>query len=245
MGVLAVRGLALGFATAGVLALAGCQEVSEALGEVSEVMGAVAGGPAGEMTKMMRPLQSKMNETMARVSKEYPQRTGMAVATFACYVPGEIDATRLRGDESCRTVANSNATVTGGKKMVAVIPVSVKTDRQGGRHHVGEVKPNALIEIVTIDYAERNTSKQVYFFGDKRFDLQYVGTLAAMTALVALQARSSGNKEDIIGDIARGAAIAAGVAFIASLTQVVGEMGSAAGAQGSDIVSRSMSALSS
>lgn len=224
------------------LGLSACQEVSEALGEVSEVMGTVVGGPTGEMTRMMRPLQTKMNQTMARVQKEYPRRTGMVVATFACYVPGEIDATHMRGDENCRTIANSNATVTGGKKMIAVIPVSVKTDRQGGRHHVGEVKPNALIEIVTIDYKERNASKQLYFFGDKRFDVQYVGTLAAMTALVALQAKHS-DKNDPIGEIAKVAAVTAGVAFIANLTQVMGEMGSAAGAQGSDILSRSMSAL--
>lgn len=242
MGLGLKRGFALIFVGATSLMLVGCQEVSDALGEVSEVMGAVAGGPAGEMTKMMRPLQSKMNETMTRVQKEYPRRTGMVVATFACYVPGEIDATRLRGDESCNTIANSNATVTGGKKMIAVIPVSVKVDRQGGRHHVGEVKPNALIEIVTIDYKERNSSKQVYFFGDKRFDLQYVGTLAAMTALVALQARHS-DKNDPIGEIAKAAVVTAGVAFIANLTQVMGEMGSAAGAQSSDIMARSMSAL--
>jgi hypothetical protein len=238
------RALSFGAAAFVSVVVTGCQEVSEALGDVSEVMGAVAGGPAGEMTKMMRPMQSKMNETMAKVAKEYPRRTGMVVATFACYVPGEIDATRLRGDESCRTIANSSATVTGGKKMIAVIPTAVKVDRQGGRHHVGEVKPNALIEIMTIDYAERNTSKQVYFFGDKRFDLKYVGTLAAMTALVAVQQKRN-HKDDPIGEIARIAAVTAGVAFVASLSDMVSEMAKAAGAQGTDIVSRSMSALAS
>ncbi|MBM3555506.1 MAG: hypothetical protein FJX47_08130 [Alphaproteobacteria bacterium] len=207
-------------------------------------MGEVAGGGTGQMTRHMRPIQQKLNETMARVSKEYPDRKGMNVAVFACYVPGEVDATRLRGNENCQEIASSNATVTGGKKMVAVIPVSLRQMKDGKRALIGEVRPNALIEIVTIDYAIPDTSQQVYLFGDRRFDLTYIGKLAVFTAIAALESAGS-RSDDPLGMIARVTAATAATAFVASLTQVLTEMSSAAGAQGADLVDKSLKALAS
>ncbi|MBM3570171.1 MAG: hypothetical protein FJX46_15605 [Alphaproteobacteria bacterium] len=232
--------------------LFGCEEMGDALSSVSSVVsevaggiGEVTGGPASQAAILIRPLNAKLTDTLDRVKKEYPDRKGMVVATFACYVPGEIDATSLRGDENCQEIANSNASVTGGKKMLAVIPLALKQDNQGRRAFIGEVKPNALIELVTIDYKQRDSLKQVYLLGDPQFDMVYIGKLAA-SAVIATYMAASMRGDDPFTQIQRVGAMASAasaVAFVTNLTSVMSEMARAGGAQGSDFMARLNEAL--
>ena len=71
-----------------------------------------------------------------------------------------------------------------------------------------------------------------------------VGPLVADMGVRALE-QSRRSKDDYVGMIAGAAAASAGAAFVASLGGIMTEMAKAGGAQGSDMMQRSSSALAS